>query len=81
MFRKARVHKRETGPGRQIVKEKSHKWKIDPEVMDIIVNLLTSKEEMQSVAHGTLKITLDSGEKTRCISLFRILFTEKLFYT
>ena len=32
--------------------------------MEIIVDFLTSTQQMQSVAHGTLKITLDSGKKT-----------------
>ena len=57
-FRKARFHKRTSGAGRPYVKEKSSKWKLSSEI-------LTSSEQMQSVAHGTLKITLDSGQKTR----------------
>ena len=68
---KARFHNRLSGAGKPYVKEKSAKWKLSPEIMETIVDYVTSTQEMQSVAHGTLQITLDSGRKTRISGVIR----------
>ena len=70
-YRKARFHNRLSGAGKPYVKEKSAKWKLSPEIMETIVDYVTSTQEMQSVAHGTLQITLDSGRKTRISGVIR----------
>ena len=70
-YRKARFHNRMSGAGRPYIKEKSIRWKLSTEIMEIIVDFLTSTQQMQSVAHGTLKITLDSGKKTRISGVIR----------
>ena len=62
-YRKSRFHNRLSGAGKPYVKEKSAKWKLSPEIIEIIVDYLTYTQEMQSVAHGTLQIRLDSVKK------------------